>query len=417
MLKLYPLCAQGIHFSKESNWEELKAKAYAENKYIFVDCYATWCLPCKKMDNEVYPIDSVGFLVNKNFISIKVQMDSTKNDDDNIKQWYPLAKELNDKYKINVLPTYLFFDSKGQLLHKGFGFKTPNEFLDLVTSANDPEKQYYTLLERYFKNELSCSSKNYLAKTAQTLLDYEKADSVGKNYIHDCLSSMPESRLWTKDNIEFMNMFTTSSSDKSFVFFYKNSDRVNKIMNYEGYAQSLVERIIYKESIYPHLIESHENPNQHPNWDSLRSVLIARFDDWTVNSAITYGKLSWYKGTNNNELYCKYLIEKIEKYSSDSDKKNAFYINNSAWDIFSLSSSEEELKIASKWMESFLEGAPDDYYALDTYANILYKLGDVAKAIEFQKKAVEISGEEDFRSTLKKMKAGVPTWDKLREEM
>jgi thiol:disulfide interchange protein len=45
--------SKGINFENNLSWEQVKEKAKAENKYIFVDCYATWCGPCKAMDKEV----------------------------------------------------------------------------------------------------------------------------------------------------------------------------------------------------------------------------------------------------------------------------------------------------------------------------------------------------------------------------
>ncbi len=51
---------RGIKFENELDWQQVLAKAKAENKYIFVDCYATWCIPCKKMDTDVYSSQKVG---------------------------------------------------------------------------------------------------------------------------------------------------------------------------------------------------------------------------------------------------------------------------------------------------------------------------------------------------------------------
>ncbi len=56
------LFAQGIKFEKTLSWPEICEKAQKENKYIFVDCYTTWCGPCKKMDQEVYLNDTWAIL-------------------------------------------------------------------------------------------------------------------------------------------------------------------------------------------------------------------------------------------------------------------------------------------------------------------------------------------------------------------
>lgn len=58
------LFAQGINFQKGS-WAEIKAKAKAENKFIFVDAYTTWCGPCKWLSKKVFPQKKVGDLFNK----------------------------------------------------------------------------------------------------------------------------------------------------------------------------------------------------------------------------------------------------------------------------------------------------------------------------------------------------------------
>jgi len=48
---LLGLTAQrGVEFDRDLTWQQVKLKAKAENKYIFMDCYATWCGPCKKME-------------------------------------------------------------------------------------------------------------------------------------------------------------------------------------------------------------------------------------------------------------------------------------------------------------------------------------------------------------------------------
>jgi thiol:disulfide interchange protein len=100
---------KGIQWTTGLSWEQIKQKAKSENKYIFMDCYATWCGPCKSMDKEIYPDEKVGEIVNEKFIAVKVQMDSTVNDTKPIQKWYPAVREISTKYIFRGYVCFLFF--------------------------------------------------------------------------------------------------------------------------------------------------------------------------------------------------------------------------------------------------------------------------------------------------------------------
>src|ERR1700749_3767420 len=95
----------GIRFEQGLNWQQVLAKAKAEHKYIFVDCYATWCDPCKQMDKNIYSQKAVGDAMNDKFICIGLQVDVSKNDDEHTKSWYKDAEQIAKDYAIQFLPT------------------------------------------------------------------------------------------------------------------------------------------------------------------------------------------------------------------------------------------------------------------------------------------------------------------------
>ncbi len=66
----------GINFENGTSWQALLKLAKAENKYIFVDCYATWCGPCRFMAEHIFPQKEVGEYFNAHFINVRYQMDS-----------------------------------------------------------------------------------------------------------------------------------------------------------------------------------------------------------------------------------------------------------------------------------------------------------------------------------------------------
>ena len=76
---------KGIHFEHGSTWKAILETAKKEKKYVFVDCFTTWCGPCKYMSATIFPKEEVGTFFNQHFISAKFQLDSTSMDGEEIK--------------------------------------------------------------------------------------------------------------------------------------------------------------------------------------------------------------------------------------------------------------------------------------------------------------------------------------------
>jgi thioredoxin-related protein len=161
----------GITWVDNQSWQQVLKKAKKENKYIFVDCFTTWCGPCKKMDKDVYANDSVGYLLNANFISVKVQMDSTKTDNEFTRSWYKTAKEMGAAYRVAEYPTFLFFSPGGEVVYKDFGYKVPDKFMETAKNALTPSKQYFALLRAYKKGKKDFANMPYLISTSKQLGD------------------------------------------------------------------------------------------------------------------------------------------------------------------------------------------------------------------------------------------------------
>ncbi|SEO12976.1 hypothetical protein SAMN05216436_1361 [bacterium A37T11] len=68
-------------------------------------------------------------------------------------------------------------------------------------------------------------------------------------------------------------------------------------------------------------------------------------------------------------------------------------------------------------MKAVLAKEPNDYSEIDTYANVLYKLGQKDIAIEHETKALMLAREKrdkrsvrNFENVLQLMKSNQPTW-------
>ena len=191
--------AQGIDFTQGLQWREVIAKAKAQNKFIFIDCYATWCGPCKQMDQEVFTSPGVGDVYNKQFICIRLQMDKTNHDNDTVKKLYRLAEVFGKNYAVNAYPTFLFFDKNGDPVHKVVGFRDAKGFIQLAADVQNPEKQYYHVLKNFEPGKLDTADEKGLIYSMKNT-DPKLAARIGEDYF----SRIPRSRLQSSDNYQLL---------------------------------------------------------------------------------------------------------------------------------------------------------------------------------------------------------------------
>jgi thioredoxin-related protein len=400
----------GIHFQQGLSWPQVLAKAKSEKKYIFIDCYATWCVPCKKMDREVYPLKSVGDFFNAKFISVKLQIDTAKNDNEVIKSSYADACYIEKKYKVLAYPTFLFFNPDGQILNIRIGAMQSDDFIKIAQGILDPEKDYYKLLSDYKKGRRDPLEMSYLARTALMLLrDTAQSNSIAKNY----LLNLKKNDWYKKENIEFMREFTKSSKDIGFTFFYRHTDTINRVMDDDTYSQGFVAYIINKEMVSPQ-VKLNKGANSIPDWTAIENQIRKKYNASYAERVVLAAKVNWNAKCKNWPVWSKYFVLYNNQYGtkSDSGQLTALILNNNAWELFTYSNSKDALNKALNWSGRAVMMDPDPGW-MDTYANILYKLGKKELAIKWETVAVKQAPKSaDIGENFEKMKNDLPTWPK-----
>ncbi|MEK7254689.1 MAG: thioredoxin fold domain-containing protein, partial [Bacteroidota bacterium] len=132
----------GIQFS-HGTWSELLAKAEKENKLIFMDAYAEWCGPCKKMAKDVFTQEEVGKFYNAKFINVKMDMEKGEGID------------LSRQYGVMAYPTLLFLNKDGEIVHRSVGYQSATLLLDLGNAALDPNRNAGGLANKYKNGDRS----------------------------------------------------------------------------------------------------------------------------------------------------------------------------------------------------------------------------------------------------------------------
>jgi thiol-disulfide isomerase/thioredoxin len=116
------LHAQGIEFYHGS-WEDALLKAAQEDKVIFVDAYAEWCGPCKRMARNVFPQEEVGAFFNRHFINMKIDMEKG------------MGLEFRKKYPVSAFPTLFFIGADGEIVQKAKGAQQVDGLIKLGQTA------------------------------------------------------------------------------------------------------------------------------------------------------------------------------------------------------------------------------------------------------------------------------------------
>lgn len=161
LLSLTTLVAQeakgGIEFFK-GTLEAAREKAGKENKVVFVDFYATWCVPCKKMEKTIFTDPKVGEYFNQKFINLQL--------DAELPEHIAAAKQ----YKVEAFPTMVFIAPDGKMLSILTGYHDAEQLLKGAKTAIGDIIGIPQLYESYRKDKNNLSIQQQILLAAPQFL-------------------------------------------------------------------------------------------------------------------------------------------------------------------------------------------------------------------------------------------------------
>lgn len=128
---------------EQAGIEASLGKAKNENKLVFIDCYTSWCGPCKEMSKFVFTKDTVADFFNARFVNMKIDMEKGEGP--------ALAKE----FHVEAFPTYLLLNSERKVVYRFVGAMPADTFLAKVSMGMDPKNRVAVLNERYAAGDRS----------------------------------------------------------------------------------------------------------------------------------------------------------------------------------------------------------------------------------------------------------------------
>lgn len=214
LLQTTLFAGEGIRF-ESLKWAEIKAKALKEKKMIFLDAFASWCGPCKYMEENVYGDKETADYFNTHFINVKVDMEVGE------------GPTLSEEFEVSAYPTFLFFSPEGKLVHKAVGALDIEGFLTLGQKALNPEKQFFTLKERAKAGTLSDTDFLTWTEEADKLEDADK-DELVKKFL-----ALKKDMLANKE-IASIFLYHAAKSDQEVSFILRNRKKIMILMNWDS---------------------------------------------------------------------------------------------------------------------------------------------------------------------------------------
>lgn len=126
---------EGIEWS--SSFETALEQARAEQKFVMVDFFTSWCGWCKVLDRKTYT-DSVVVALSKRMVSVKVDAEA--------------RKDLAKAYGVRAYPTILFLNPDGTVRQGIRGFQPPERFAPAMIQILGTDSERYALSQQVRDN-------------------------------------------------------------------------------------------------------------------------------------------------------------------------------------------------------------------------------------------------------------------------
>lgn len=360
------------------NWKSALEKSKLSGKPIFVHAYTVWCEPCEEMYEYVFSDLEVGNFFNKNFINL--QIDLEKNE----------YADFTEKYDINMYPDFLFFNQYGEVVHRGCGTMDASDLLYLGESALNNEENLMFYKKKYERGDRSTETvMNYFSLLELSCLDVE---GVASSY----LSSLKLEELTKETAWAVFAFYNWDIYSREFQYLLNNQKKFQDAIDAKAVQAKIYDTFLGQ---YQEVYEAEELHDF-----GMRSLLhtIRDVDFLGADTLKIMMQLHYASYTEDWDGYVAYAQDYVELMREVSVEE----LSELAWQFYLSVEDRNHLEVALKWAKSAVEQAPDPYF-IDTYASLQYKLGNNKKAVELERKALELAEKlyedtEHFEDQLEK---------------
>jgi thioredoxin-related protein len=365
---------KSINFA-HGKWAEILEKSKKENKMIYLDCYTTWCGPCKWMAKNVFTNDTVADFYNSNFINVEMDMEKGE------------GLEIAKKYGIQAYPTMLYINSSGDIIHRSCGSAPAQTFIATGKTALDPNTQLASLTKIFNGGAVDGKfAYKYISVLENGCQNFEKELS---NYF----IGQKENDLSSRSNWNMIYAFVESPESREFTYLEKNKEVFSKL-----YTSDSVNKKI--NNVYRSGLEIATRKQDKAAFENFKNkVRTSGLSD--AEKTVANAEMNYFIYGHDWKNYAVSAISSAEKFF----KEDAMVLNSIAWNFYENIEDKEMLTKGAGLAKRSVE-IESMYANNDTYASLLYKLGKKEEAEKAALKAIELAKAEgsDYTETTELLK-------------
>jgi tetratricopeptide (TPR) repeat protein len=299
------------------------------------------------------------------------------------------------------LPVEVIREIHARLLPVTRNYETATKGFSAII-ADTINKAYAARLEEYNKGKRDGAFLRGLALMAKNQKDDLTAVKAATDYINQLGISVSEGEA------NFIEQFTDKSTDPGFALLINWVSENIK----EGLRNKITHKlqsIIFKEKVKIHLGDD-------PNWSGIEQIITANkpLDGELIRGLSVIYYLNALSQEKPNAV--RNLVDAATRYD---EFYNSGDYNTWAWELFRKTNDKITLKKAAIWAKKGVDSEKDPLRlasVMDTYANILHKIGRTSEALVWLEKAIAANpGDMEIKENYEKMKRGEKTWPEIKQ--
>lgn len=375
---------RSIKFEETKEWKKIVKKAKKEKKLIFIDCYTSWCGPCKMLAKDVFTQDAVADYFNEHFVNAKFDMEK---DEDGVM--------LKDKYGVKAFPTLLFINPVTQEAeHRMVGAGKAEWLIEGAKQAADPKNNLAAMMKRYAEGERGA---DFLKLYLPTLSSAYMSEEVGK-VAGEYLNVLSLDELATKENWDLLNRYIEDPLSAALKLVMENREKFYLIAGKEVVDYKLEKSIASAVAVL-----SAWRPGNETAFDEKRNRELMAYLQQIDFSGAPSGLANLYTSAYIRKGDFRGLLDKMKEVLSYNMFRNGGdkYYFQSNIEALTLCDDKALVEEGIRWIDERC-AATSDYFEkadlMDSKARLQIKIGDTLGAEKSKMEEEKYSKEGEKRS-------------------